>query len=143
MVSHPAKPTLQGAAAEPQTLRTARGLVALVREDGSTICERCFVADRMLARMKGLLGRSDLPPGEGLFIRPAPSIHMFFMRFPIDAVFVSREGEVLKVMAGLKPWRMSSCRRAHGVLELAAGEAARRDIAVGDRISAVEAGAAR
>ena len=142
MVSHPAKPRLQNAASEPQTLRTARGVVALVRDDGSTICERCVVADRMLARMKGLLGRTELPPGEGLFIRPAPSIHMFFMRFPIDAVFVSREGEVLKVMAGLKPWRMSSCRRAHGVLELAAGEAARRGIAVGDRISAVEAGAA-
>jgi hypothetical protein len=88
--------------------------------------------------MKGLLGRSSLPPGEGLLIRPAPSIHTFFMRFPIDAVFISREGEVLKVASRVKPWRTRSCRRAYAVLELSAGEAERRHIAVGDRIEAAE-----
>jgi hypothetical protein len=88
--------------------------------------------------MKGLLGRSSLPPGEGLLIRPAPSIHTFFMRFPIDAVFISREGEVLKVASRVKPWRTRSCRRAYAVLELSAGEAKRRHVAVGDRIEAAE-----
>jgi hypothetical protein len=92
----------------------------------------------MLARMKGLLGRGALPLGEGMLIRPAPSIHTFFMRFPIDAVFVSREGEVLKVAANVKPWRTRSCRRAYAVLELAAGEAERRQVAVGDRLEAAE-----
>jgi uncharacterized membrane protein (UPF0127 family) len=84
--------------------------------------------------MKGLLGRRELAAGEGLLIRPAPSIHTFFMRFAIDAIFVSREGEVLKVSANVGPWRTRSCRRAHAVLELAAGEAARRGVSVGDRI---------
>lgn len=119
-------------------LRTARGVISLRREGGAAICERCVVADRMLPRMRGLLGRRTLPSGEGMLIRPAPSIHTFFMRFPIDAVFVSREGEVLKVAANVKPWRTRSCRRAYAVLELGAGEAERRHVAVGDRIEAAE-----
>jgi uncharacterized protein len=120
--------------ATAETVRTARGIVTLVQANGSVICERCVVADRMLPRMRGLLGRRELAAGEGLFIRPAPSIHTLFMRFPIDAVFVSREGEVLKISANVRPWRTRSCRRAHAVLELTAGEAERRGVSVGDRI---------
>jgi uncharacterized membrane protein (UPF0127 family) len=121
---------------ELATIRSSRGAVSLFRGDGSIVCERCTMADRMLPRMKGLLGRSSLEPGEGMLIRPAPSIHTFFMRFPIDAVFLSRDGEVLKVAAHVRPWRTRSCRRAHAVLELGAGEAARRGIALGDRLGA-------
>ena len=122
--------------AELTELLQARGTVALSRADGRVVCERCTVADKMLPRMKGLLGRKSLPPGEGMLIRPAPSIHTFFMRFPIDAVFLSRDGEVLKVADNVPAWRTRSCRRAHSVLELAAGEAARHGIAVGDRLTA-------
>ena len=119
-------------------LHTARGVVTLRSVDGSIICERCVVADRIWSRMKGLLGRRELQRGEGLLIRPAPSIHTFFMRFPIDVVFVSRKGEVLKVSGNVGPWKMRSCRRAHSVLELGAGEAGRLGIAVGDRLEARE-----
>ena len=122
--------------AELTELLQARGTVALSRADGRVVCERCTVADKMLRRMKGLLGRKSLPPGEGMLIRPAPSIHTFFMRFPIDAVFLSRSGEVLKLADNVPAWRTRSCRRAHSVLELAAGEAARQGIAVGDRLTA-------
>jgi uncharacterized protein len=108
--------------------------VAILREDGDAVCESCIVADRMLPRMKGLLGRRELPAGEGMLIKPAPSIHTFFMRFTIDAVFLSRTGEVLKVSSEVKPWRARSCRRAHSVLELAEGEARRRGIARGQRL---------
>jgi uncharacterized membrane protein (UPF0127 family) len=90
----------------------------------------------MVSRMKGLLGRRSLPAGEGLLIRPAPSIHTFFMRFPIDAVFLSRAGEVMKISAGVRPWRARSCRRAYAVVELAAGEAERRGISTGDHLEA-------
>jgi len=118
------------------TATTARGIVALTGKDGSPVCERCVVADRMFSRMKGLLGRRSLPAGEGLLIRPAPSIHTYFMRFPIDVVFLSRAGEVMKVSADVGPWRTRSCRRAYAVLELAAGEAKRRGIATGDHLEA-------
>jgi len=119
-------------------VRTSRGVVAIVRSDGAIACERCTVADRMLSRMKGLLGRKNLPTGEGILIRPAPSIHTFFMRFPIDVVFLSRQGEVLKIAEHVAPWRARSCRHSYAVLELAAGEAGRRGLAVGDRIATVK-----
>ena len=119
-------------------VRTSRGVVAIVRSDGAIACERCTVADRMLSRMKGLLGRKDLSTGEGILIRPAPSIHTFFMRFPIDVVFLSRQGEVLKIAEHVPPWRARSCRHSYAVLELAAGEAGRRGLAVGDRIDTVK-----
>jgi uncharacterized membrane protein (UPF0127 family) len=115
-------------------VRSASGVVVLVREDGSKVCERCVVANKMLPRMRGLLGRRSLPAGEGLLIRPAPSVHTFFMRFPIDVVFLSRSGEVLKVSADVGPWRARSCRGAYAVLELTAGEAESRGVAVGDHI---------
>ena len=125
--------------ASPSSLRSARGVVVLTRDDGSVICERCVVADRILPRMKGLLGKRELVAGEGLLIQPAPSIHTFFMRFPIDVVFLAKNGKVMKVAANVGAWRMRSCRRAFAVLELAAGEAERRGITVGDQVDKAEA----
>ncbi len=57
------------------------------RQDGSVVCKHCVIADSPWLRMKGLLGRRELPDGEGILLRPCASIHMFFMRFAIDAVF--------------------------------------------------------
>ena len=109
-------------------------VIALVGEDGAVICERCTVAATPLRRMKGLLGQSELLPGEGLLLRPASSIHTFFMRFQIDAVFLDRDLVVRKVVPGLKPWRLAFARGARSVLELAADESERRDITVGQRL---------
>ena len=95
-----------------------------VRVDDRVVCEHCLVADRPLTRMRGLLGRSELPRGEGILLRPCGSIHTFFMRFPIDAVFVDRDGRVVGVERELKPWRTARRRGAKAVLELAAGAAA-------------------
>jgi uncharacterized protein len=113
---------------------SAEGIVSLTASEGRVVCERCTVAHTMFARMRGLLGKRGLDSGEGLLIRPAPSIHTFFMRFPIDVVFLSRQGEVLKVAERVPPWRARSCRHSYAVLELAAGEAGRRGIALGDRL---------
>ncbi len=71
---------------------------------------RCLLATTPLARSKGLLGRSSLAPGEGMLFRPAGSIHMFFMRFAIDAVFCDRELVVLEVVQDLRPWRMAGTK---------------------------------
>jgi hypothetical protein len=113
---------------------SAKGIVSLTASEGGVVCERCTVAHTMFTRMRGLLGKRGLDSGEGLLIRPAPSIHTFFMRFPIDVVFLSRQGEVLKVAERVPPWRARSCRHSYAVLELAAGEAGRRGIALGDRL---------
>jgi len=89
---------------------------------------------------KGLLGRDGLHAGEGLLLSdPTGSIHMFFMRFAIDAVFLTKDLEVVKVVEGLKPWRMARARGAKRILELGAGEAARLKIRAGDRLVLDEA----
>ena len=99
------------------------------------VCERCKLADRAPARLKGLLGRRSLPGDEGVLLRPAASVHTAFMRFPIDVVFLDRDLAVLHVVPELAPWRAAGKRGAKAVLELAAGEAARRGLRPGDRLA--------
>ena len=108
--------------------------LAIRREDGNIVCERCVLADTALTRMRGLLGRRDLPAGNGILLRPASSVHMAFMRFPIDAVFLDRDLRVVKIAADLRPWRVAGSRGAKAVLEIPAGEADRRGLTVGDRL---------
>jgi uncharacterized membrane protein (UPF0127 family) len=110
--------------------------IAIRREDGSIVCERCVLADTALVRMRGLLGRRQLPNGDGILLRPASSVHMAFMRFAIDAVFLDKELRVLKIASHLRPWRAAGGRGAKAVLEIAAGEAERRGVSVGDRLVA-------
>jgi uncharacterized protein len=107
-------------------------VVELVHGESVRIaCERCTLADNSLARLKGLLGRRGLAPGEGLLLRPAGSVHTWFMRFPIDVVFMDRDLRVIDVIHELRPWRLAGRRRARAVLELAAGECRERQIEPG------------
>jgi hypothetical protein len=82
--------------------------------------------------MRGLLGRASLAPDEGMLFRPAGSIHMFFMRFAIDAVFCDRELQVIDVARGLRPWKTAGRKGAKVVIELAEGAAA--GVQPGDRL---------
>ena len=79
------------------------------------------LADSPKAREKGLLGRDSRAPGDGLWIVPCQAIHMFFMRFSIDLVYIDRKKRVRKVKSGVAPWRISACFSAHSVLELPVG----------------------
>jgi len=102
---------------------------------GSEVVARLHVADRMLARMRGLLGRDGLEPDEGLWITPCSSIHMFFMQFAIDVVFVDRGFRVVRAHERVQPWRMArGGRGAHSVFELPAGTIERTGLAVGDEL---------
>jgi uncharacterized membrane protein (UPF0127 family)/CheY-like chemotaxis protein len=92
------------------------------------------LADRPFLRMRGLIGRRGLPAGEGMLLRPESGIHTAFMRFPIDALFLDRNLRVLDIVEQLRPWRMANKYRARAVLELPAGEIARRRVEVGDRL---------
>jgi uncharacterized membrane protein (UPF0127 family) len=100
------------------------------------------LADRPLRRMRGLIGRQGLPAGEGLLVSPAPAIHTAFMRFPIDALFLDGNMRVVDIVERLRPWRVASKRRARAVLELSAGECARRGVEIGDRLELRERTAA-
>jgi uncharacterized membrane protein (UPF0127 family) len=96
----------------------------LKKADGTVICARCDVSDSPLKRMRGLLGKASLERDEGMLFRPAGSIHMFFMRFPIDAVFCTRELEVIDVERDLQPWKTAGRKGAKVVVELPVGAAA-------------------
>src|ERR671924_1565527 len=109
--------------------------LTLRREDGRVVCERCVVADRAHHRMRGLLGRRRLQPGEGMVLRPAWNVHTAFMRFPIDVIFLDADQVVIRIEAELAPWRTVSCRGAREVVELAAGECRRRGLEMGDRVA--------
>ncbi len=114
----------------------ASSAVSLTREDGRVVCEHLLVATRPLPRMRGLLGRADLASNEGILLRPAGSVHTFFMRFPIDVVFLDRDEVVVGIEESLPPWKTAGRRGAKAVVELAAGECERRGLQVGDRLVA-------
>ena len=80
------------------------------------------------------MGRRRLAAGEGLLIRPASSIHTFFMRFPIDVVFVDRHDAVVRIVPGLRPWRLAWARGANRTLELPAGSCLETGLVPGDRL---------
>jgi hypothetical protein len=107
-------------------------VATLSKEDGTVVCARVSLALSPLTRMRGLLGRGSLDADEGILLRPAGSIHMFFMRFTIDAVFLDRDLVVVDVVRGLRPWRLAGRRGAKQVIELAEGAAA--GVHSGDRL---------
>jgi hypothetical protein len=102
----------------------------------SLVAERCRVARSLRERTVGLLGTAQPPPGDGLLIERAQSIHMFFMRYPIDVVFVDRDARVTRCVTGLLPWRVIWwARGARDCIELGVGSIAASGVQVGDQLS--------
>lgn len=92
-------------------------------------------ADTFVSRFKGLMGVAELPMGQGLHIEPCTSIHTFFMKIPIDAVFLDASHQVVEVCHAMPPWRVSRVFfGARSVLELPAGTAAAAQTVAGDRL---------
>jgi uncharacterized membrane protein (UPF0127 family) len=115
----------------------AMGRLSLARvrtESGQLVCERCEIPESAFGRMRGLVGRDGLEPGSGMLIDRAGSVHMFFMRFPIDVVFLSRDRTVVGVRHRLAPWRVAGARHAVASLELPAGRAAEVGVEEGHRL---------
>lgn len=90
------------------------------------------VADSSSTRRTGLLKHDRLAPGEGLWIVPCESVHTFFMKFPIDLVYLDKSRKVRKVRRAVPAWRLSACLSAHSVLELPAGTAEETGTQTGD-----------
>lgn len=86
------------------------------------LAQRVNIAATILARAKGLLGRKSFLPEEALVLKPCNSIHTFFMHFPIDVLFISKDNRVIKAISSLKPFRITSVYlRSAFVIELPAG----------------------
>ena len=88
---------------------------------GAVLATSLEVADTAPRRNKGLLGRTGLEPGGGLWIAPCESVHTFFMQFPIDLVYLDRKNRVKKVRERVPAWSISVCLSAHSILELPPG----------------------
>jgi uncharacterized protein len=98
------------------------------------IAEHLLTAFDSTSRRQGLLGRDGLPDGSALIIAPSNAVHTFFMRFPIDILFVRRDGNVIKMRSAVRPWRIAGSLRAFAVIELAAGSLAQSQTTPGDRL---------
>ena len=105
-------------------LRTHRELATNVR-----------VADTLFTRMKGLLGKRELPKGEALWIKPCFSVHTFFMKFPIDVIFLNKKNQVIASVSNLSPNRMTRLYpQSFSVLELPPGTIVADNIQIGDQL---------
>lgn len=101
---------------------------------GRPIAIEVEVANTRATRNQGLLGREGLAESHAIVLSPCFSIHTAFMRFPIDVLFVDRNGCVVRMVPALGPWRMAIAMRACHVVEMAAGELLRNGVRVGDRL---------
>ena len=117
-------------------------LIARNLTRGTVLAAQLESADSLFAKFMGLMGRASLPAGTGLWLPASNGIHMMFMRFAIDAVFVGKADAdggrpVLSVHPRLPAWRglVPLVRGANGVLELPVGTIAASGTAVGDRIA--------
>ena len=127
--------------------QAARTFGVLNRTRGPVVCEMLEVAASQAEQSRGLLGRDGLAPGSGMLFEgswlPLMWMHMFFMRFAIDIIFVDKANRVLRINHSLKPWRVSSmvfgARRA---IELEAGATARSGTIVGDQLEIASPSAA-
>jgi uncharacterized membrane protein (UPF0127 family) len=104
----------------------------------TTIASHVAIAKNPWARMKGLLGARDLSPGAALIITHCRSIHMFFMKFPIDVIFCDRRDKAVGLCEGLKPFCLSPVFfKASYAIELPSGTVAASSTQVGDQIKVV------
>jgi uncharacterized protein len=103
---------------------------------GTVLAECSGKVDTPISRGLGLMGKKGLPDGGGLIIEPCNGVVCFFMRFPIDVVFLDKEDQVVHLVEDIRPWRVSKIVRASKrVVELPTGTIARTDTQPGDTIA--------
>jgi uncharacterized protein len=100
----------------------------------TVLADSADVADTSAKRRNGLLKHTGLAAGQGLWIVPCESVHTFFMKFPIDLVYMDKSRKVRKVRHAVPAWRLSACLMAHSVLELPAGTVERTQTRPGDQL---------
>ena len=100
----------------------------------TVLAQAAELADTSAKRRTGLLKHQRLDPGDGLWIVPCESVHTFFMKFPIDLVYLDKRRKVKKVRHAVPAWRLSACLSAHSVLELPAGTIRETGTVAGDEL---------
>jgi uncharacterized protein len=104
---------------------------------GQVIATSAEMALTRANRNRGLLGRDHLAPGHALVLAPCFSIHTGFMRFPIDVIFIKRDGRIVKICPAVPAWRMKVGWGAYAAIELPAGTMAQTRLKAGDTLELV------
>ena len=103
--------------------------------NGKELATNVEVADTLFTRMKGLLGKKELPFGEALWIKPCFSVHTFFMKFAIDVIFLNKKNQIIASVSNLSPNRMTRLYpQSFSVLELPLGTIDASNTKTGDVI---------
>jgi len=104
-------------------------------DTGRWVCHQARWARSWWARTRGLIGAPALQEGQGLLIDRCDGVHMFFMRYAIDVIFLDEAGQVVALRENLRPWRMTRLyRRARRALELPVGAVAAAGVEVGHQL---------
>lgn len=117
--------------------RPAARLVLVNESTKAPIAQRVELAVSRTERRRGLLGRPRLDSDAALVLTPCFAVHTAGMQFPIDVVFVNRQGVAVRIVRSLSPWRIAIAMAAKAVIELSAGSVARCDLRTGDRVALV------
>lgn len=103
---------------------------------GTVLAENTLIAGSLFKRIQGLLGRKSFDQGQALIIKPCNSIHTFFMRFPIDALFMDKNHKVIQALSEVKPFKLTKAYfQADYVIELPSGMIKNSSTAIGDQLS--------
>jgi uncharacterized membrane protein (UPF0127 family) len=129
----PRAPAISGSPLRRVIKRSLKLLVQNITR-GTVVGDAIDKADTSAKRRTGLLKHTGLNEGGGLWIVPCESIHMFFMKFALDVIYIDRKLRVKKVVRNLKPWGMSACLSAHSVIELPVGTIDRTGTQAGDEL---------
>ena len=105
-------------------------------DKGTTLVTRGKLASSFVSRFFGLMGQRGVEDGGGLLITRSASIHSFFMRFRFDAIFIDRDGRVVKIVPAMRQWWIAfGGKGAKDVLEVPAGVAERTSTQPGDLLA--------
>ncbi len=108
---------------------------AVNEKNNKELASEVRVARSLWHRFWGLMGRRSLPEGHGVLLVPCTSVHTFFMRFPIDVIFLDRDSRVVRIIPAMKPWHTAlGGRGARSALELEAGAAEANGLQPGDTV---------
>jgi len=106
-----------------------------LKRENKILIPTCWVAKDFYSRLRGLMGKKNLPADEAILFPKCNSIHTFFMRFPIDVVLVSKEGRVVDIVEGMKGWRFLTPRKGvKHVIEMKAERCRELGISKGNQL---------
>jgi hypothetical protein len=108
------------------------------KRNNELIGDKIILGNTIFKRFIGLIGKEFLENGEGILLTPCNSIHMMFMKIPLDIVFLSKKNTIVYLIENIKPWRISPIVfKAHSVLELPINSIKSKDIKINDELEVI------